>query len=84
VTPDDNGTPLDVLVYESWGFGLDWDYGFPTPENWVLAVRMRTNSLGEYVPWPGCAARFGPQPAPPWWSRPVARLTRSRQLARVE
>jgi hypothetical protein len=64
--------------------GLDWGFpitGFPAPppDYFVLAIRANANN----VPYPGCAAKFGPQTKPSWWPR-SARLMHLRQLARAQ
>jgi hypothetical protein len=62
--------------------GLDWGFNDPAPDYLVLAVRANNQN----VPYPGCASKFGLQPTPVWWGRatPVQRMTRARQLARVQ
>jgi hypothetical protein len=59
--------------------GVDWNFGASAPDYFVLAIRASNQN----VPYPGCAAKFALQPTPVWWQR-SARMTRLRQLARVQ
>jgi hypothetical protein len=79
-TSNDNPDSLTDLGATT---GLDWGFpitGFPAPppDYFVLAIRADANN----VPYPGCAAEFGLQSKPSWWSR-SARLMHLRQLARA-
>ena len=80
-TSGDVGEAPDQLTDLGNAFGLDWDFGNPAPNFWVLTVKADSEGFVSST----CAKQF-PKQVTPAMLRPgnsTERLTRARQLARV-
>lgn len=78
---DGVGEAPDQLTDLGHTFGLDWNFGNPTPNFWVLTIKADAGGFVSST----CAKQF-PKQVTPSVLRPAMsteRLTRARQLARV-
>jgi hypothetical protein len=81
-TSGDTGEAPDQLNDSGTTFGLDWDFGNPAPNAWVLTIKADADGFVSST----CAKQFPKQVTPSALRAGMSaeRLLRARQLARVQ
>jgi hypothetical protein len=78
---DGPGEAPDQLTDMGWGYALDWNFGNPTPNAWVLTIKADAEGFVSST----CAKLFPKQVTPAVLRAGMSaeRLMHARQLARV-